>query len=318
MWGELPKLFGKAFAIGFFLPSAATLLAFLGVFLAFGDYGVTTQLANKVTSEWIGATISIFILWMGGVTLMALNRPIIRFFEGDYRFNPLRFLLFSKTRRFARIDKEILDLRRERDAAALNGTAWPSDRAARYGKLMEEYSEYPNALAHILPTKFGNAIRSFEVYSRIIYGLEAIDGWPRLLAVIPADYRQAIDDAKAQVDFWVNIWLGSLLVAVLYGALSGTKGTVPMLWIPVVALVIAFGAARGARALVGEWGALVMSAFDLFRGDLCKKMGLKMPPTIGEEREMWTLMSQVMGYRSREVADRLSRFRDAGGGPASR
>jgi hypothetical protein len=63
-----------------------------------------------------------------------------------------------------------------------------------------------------LPTRFGNAIRSFEVYSRIIYGLEAIDGWPRLLAVIPADYRQAIDDAKAQVDFWVNIWMGSLLI----------------------------------------------------------------------------------------------------------
>jgi hypothetical protein len=58
------------------------------------------------------------------------------------------------------------------------------------------------------------------------------------------------------------------------------------------------------------WGALVMSAFDLYRGDLCKKLGLKMPPTISEEREMWTLMSQVMGYRSKEVADRVSRFRE--------
>jgi hypothetical protein len=87
----------------------------------------------------------------------------------------------------------------------------------------------------------------------------------------------------------------------------------PRPWILAVALVIAVGAARGARALVGEWGTLVMSAFDLFRGDLCKKLGLKMPPTTSKEREMWTLMSQVMGYRSREVADQLSRFREGGG-----
>jgi hypothetical protein len=53
-----------------------------------------------------------------------------------------------------------------------------------------------------------------------------------------------------------------------------------------------------------------MSAFDLYRVDWGKKLGLKMPPTISEEREMWTLMSQVMGYRSKEVADRVSRFRE--------
>jgi hypothetical protein len=161
---------------------------------------------------------------------------------------------------------------------------------------------------------------TLSVASRFIRGLSTdskrlTDG-PDYLPVIPADYRQAIDDAKASVDFWVNIWMGSLLAAVLYAALSVTEDMAPRPWIPAVALVIALGAAHGARALVGEWGALVMSAFDLFRSDLCKKLGLKMPPTIGEEREMWTLMSQLMGYRSREAADRLSRFREGGGGPA--
>jgi hypothetical protein len=318
MWGELPKLLGKAFAIGFFLPSAAILLSFAGVASTFGYYRVVTRFFKVSTTDWIGVTLAVFVLWMGGVLLMALNRPIIRFFEGYNARNPLRLLLKARQRRFATLDRTITALRDERSAAELNGTGWPAESAARYGRLMQESIAYPDRTDFVLPTRFGNAIRSFEVYSRAIYGLDAIYAWPRLLAVIPADYRQAIDDAKAQVDFWVNIWLGGLLVAILYGALCIASWDGPRPWIPVIALLVAFFAAGGARALVGEWGALVMSAFDLFRGELCRKLGLKMPATIAEEREMWVLVSQMTGFRSRDVADRLSRFRDPGGGAAPR
>jgi hypothetical protein len=41
-----------------------------------------------------------------------------------------------------------------------------------------------------------------------------------------------------------------------------------------------------------------------------------MPATIGEEREMWTLVSQMTGFRNREVGDRLAPFRDGGGTPS--
>jgi hypothetical protein len=316
MWGELPKLFGKAFAIGFFLPSAAIILSFLGVFATFGYYDAISQFLKSVTNDWIGATLSVFALWMGGVLLMALNRGIIRFFEGYNRFNPWRLLRRGKQRQFAQLDAAIDALRQERAEAELKGTRWSAASAARYRQLMAKYTDYPDSAESVLPTRFGNAIRSFEVYSRVIYGLEAIDAWPRLLAVITPDYRQAIDDAKAQMDFWVNIWAGTFLVILLYVVLALVTRGYPHPWIPLVAVVIALVAAGGARALVGEWGGLVMSAFDLFRGDLCKKLGLKMPATIGEEREMWTLLSQMMGYRNREVADRLSRFRDSGAPPS--
>ena len=166
-------------------------------------------------------------------------------------------------------------------------------------------------------TRFGNRLRAFEVYSRIVYGLESIEGWTRLIAVIPADYRQAIEDDKAQLDFWVNLWLGGLLTAALYVALYFWSGLSPERWIPVVALAVAFVAWRGALIAAGEWGNLVMSAFDLFRGDLCKKLGLKMPQTLREEREMWTLMSQTMVFHHKQAAERLSEFRDRGSSEAS-
>jgi hypothetical protein len=211
------------------------------------------------------------------------------------------------------LDTALDVLRRESETAETSRFDWPDHRSDLYSKLLNKYAQdYPDQIDDVLPTRFGNAIRAFEVYSGVIYGLEAIDGWPRLLAVIPADYRQMIEDAKAQVDFWVNLWAGSLVTAILYGVLFAVKGPGPRPWIAAAAVLVAVIAARGAHAVVGEWGALVMSAFDLFRGDLCKKLGLKMPPTIGEEREMWNLMSDLMGLRYRKAADRLSRFRDGG------
>jgi hypothetical protein len=309
MWSELPKFFGRSFAIGYFLPSTAILLVFSWIFFIFG-YGDEVRQFMSKNNEWVGVALSIFILWIGGIILMALNREIIRFFEGyGEGWNPLRVLVGRKRRSFAGLSSEIDKLRQERKAAS----NWPSERLALYGKKLREYAEnYPDNIDNVLPTCFGNQIRAFEVYPRVIYGLDAIPGWSRLLAVIPADYRQTIDDSKAQVDFWVNVLLGSWLTLFLYGALAFVHRVAPQPWLPAVALIVAWFGSYGARQAAGEWGSLVMSAFDLFRADLCKKLGLKMPASIHEEREMWVLMSRVMIYRSKEASDRLSRFRDTG------
>ena len=53
----------------------------------------------------------------------------------------------------------------------------------------------------------------FEVYPRVMYGLESIEGWDRILAVVPKDYRTLMDSAKAQTDFWINIvFLGNIFI----------------------------------------------------------------------------------------------------------
>ena len=72
-------------------------------------------------------------------------------------------------------------------------------------------TQYPDDEFWLLPTSFGNSIRAFEVYSRIMYGIDAIEGWSRLLAVIPTEYLEKINDSKANVAFWVNnLFLGGL------------------------------------------------------------------------------------------------------------
>jgi hypothetical protein len=47
-----------------------------------------------------------------------------------------------------------------------------------------------------------------------MYGMDAVYGWNRLQAVIPTVYRDLVNDAKAQVDFWVNLWILSSIFLV--------------------------------------------------------------------------------------------------------
>jgi hypothetical protein len=248
---------------------------------------------------------------MGAVTLMALNRPFIRFLEGYGALNPLRILLRRKRRVFDQLASANARLRKDWDEADLVRTPFPHDRQRLYVKLITRAVEkFPDSRDYVLPTAFGNAIRAFEVYPRVIYGLEGIHGWYRLTAVIPADYRQGFEDAKAQVDFWVNLWISGLIATVLYGIFCSISWTTPYRWIPVATLVIAFVSARGAFMATTEWGMLFMSAFDLYRGELCKKLGLRMPRSVQDERVMWLAFSQMVVYRSKEATDRLSRYRD--------
>jgi hypothetical protein len=312
MLGELPKLFGKAFAIGFFLPAAAFMLAVLGLSAEFGYSAAVIPSLHQ--TDTLGAAVSIFVIWMGGVTLMALNRPIIRFFEGYGEFkNPLRLFIGTKRQKFDQIIKKRDELEREFIMANLAHARFPSDKANLYRRMLLRLArEYPDRRDLVLPTDFGNRLRAFEVYSRVVYGLEGIDGWTRLIAVIPTDYRQAIEDSKAKMDFWVNLWAGGWVLVALYCAFGSLQGVMRDLWIPFLAAGVAYLTGRGALMATGEYGVLVMSAFDLFRGDLCKKLGLEMPSTIEEEREMWTALSQTMVYRSGDAAQRLSRFRQRG------
>ena len=94
-----------------------------------------------------------------------------------------------------------------------------------------------------------------------------------------------------------------------YATLAVTQKATPAPWIPIAAVSIALVPARSAQPAARAWGMLVMSAFDLFRGDLCYKLGLKLPRSVEKEREMWLLFSQAMVYRSTNAAGRLTIFR---------
>jgi hypothetical protein len=308
MFGELPKLFGKSFAIGFLLPATVLGTILLGIFAEFGYSTVILPLLKD--KDTFGIAVTLVVIWLLGIALMALNVPIYRLLEGYYDWNPVRWRLADQQRVFDELSRKVETSREAREEARQQRQPVnPAIQADLRMSLEQQAQTFPDRRDWVLPTKFGNRIRAFEVYSRVIYGLEAIEGWPRLLAVIPADYRQAIDEAKAQTDFWVNLWLSGMLGVVVYIALAASNRVLPATWVPIACLIGALVAANFATATVRDWGMLVMSAFDLFRGDLAKKLGLTLPSSFEEERQMWVFVSQVMEFRSKEVTDLLARYR---------
>jgi hypothetical protein len=64
-----------------------------------------------------------------------------------------------------------------------------------------------------------------------------------------------------------------------------------------VALVLSWVFAELARAASVEWGEYIKSAFDLYRGELAKQLGLASDATLASEREMWKGLSVAMIYR---------------------
>ena len=173
--------------------------------------------------------------------------------------------------------------------------------------------EFPDKEEYLLPTPFGNVLRSFEIYPRVMYGLDSIDAWGRLLSVIPKDYLELIDAAKSQVDFWVNIGVAFTLLLVEYEVLAMATGTPINIWIILTLIALGSIAPMRATSSAREWGDLVKSAFDVYRFKLLESLGTDTPKNREEEKVLWGKYSQAIIFR---LPDSLPPLKKAANNPA--
>jgi hypothetical protein len=306
MMGELPKLFGKNFVIGYFLPSSALATTTWGILAAF-------EYMNRLTA-WlkhdllIGASLFLFLVWIGAIVLMGLNGVLLGVLQGYGTFNPAKLM----QRRYERLFRDIIPVLKsqaEVDEARAKQHVDPEVPADHAGNMQRAVRDFPDKLEFVLPTRAGNKIRASQVYSRVVYGLDAIPAWTRLQAVIPATYQALIDDAKAQLDFFVNIMYGAALSLVLYVALAVGNNALPAWWIIFVCTYTIFVSYSCIVNAAEHWGEYVKSAFDLYRGELARQLGLELPRSIQAERVMWQTLSRMMIYRSSARCDELMRFK---------
>lgn len=307
MPGELAKLFGRAFAIGFLLPAIALALIIFELLYEFRLAGSLVALVKE--KETLAAVLALLSIWFGATTLLAINRPITRLLAGYGAFNPIRF-------RIGNLRKTHRSLRERVSAGppSFDGQTIEEAEAGRkkyFDECLRLLRDYPDEELWILPTRFGNTLRAYEVYSRVVYGIEYTYVWSRLVAVIPSEYRDLIDNEKSQMDFWINVWFGSCFAAVIYLIMAAGTGLLPIPWFPLVAITVAVAAAAGARSAARSWGMFVMGSFDLYRGDLCRKLGLQLPDSVEKERQLWYSINQLWLYRSPQFHERLVEFRVA-------
>lgn len=291
MFSELPKLLGRDFAIGFFLPAALFVAACLGLDRAFPS---AFPRLDGVQTDVLGAAALLFATWMWAVLLLALNRSLQRLLEGYGTLNPLRLLAPLEARRLARLTARIerLDRAIQKDPAAAR--ALNAERGALMRRRVKEFPEE----RHLLPTRFGNILRAFETYPRVMYGLDDIPGWLRLLAVIPRDYRGLVNDAKSMTDFWMNLHVQSFVLMIAYAVAAAVARTIAVPWFPLLCVATGWMALRRARVAALEWGEMVKAAYDVFLPQLRVAMQYPSPAAPAAEEELWTRFSRAVIYRN--------------------
>jgi hypothetical protein len=308
--GELPKIFGKEFLVGYFLPAVILVVAAaislesagaLPVFRFFTKAFVEAD--EKRIAVHLG--VALVIIWMIATFLLVTNFKIIRALEGYGTLNPARLLTRRTLRVFNKLHRQISRIDAQKPLS--------DDQLSLRRRLrMRLANEFPESKQLILPTRFGNIVRAFERYPQIIYNIDAIRSWTRLQAVLPDPYKSSLDAAKAILDFYINLWFGSVLITIsaLIGIFSSSGGSSrAMFLIAFLGSLSAILVAKSAQSAAAQWGELVKGAFDLYRGELCRQLGFELPRSIERERQMWAPICRTMIYRQSRYANEFTVFR---------
>lgn len=303
--------FSKSLILGTFLPVVVFVILGL-VFVApllppdLAALGRLRAIDNLDAGKLVAITLAAVVL--SGL-LYNLNIPIMRLYEGY----PWAGSLLG--RRLTRRQQATFDALRAREEgmrvlrdelAAGPDAALAAEFGARQIRLEQRLkSEFPGNRTSVLPTRFGNVIRSFEDYPRRQYGISAITVWPRLIAKIDKEYAAAVDDSKTSLDFMMN---GSALAGVFAAALLalGLVHRAPLAdrgrlaaWLAQVAAsaVLSYLMYVGATNRAAAYGSKIKSAFDLYRWALLKQLGYQYAPsTVEDERALWENISRFMIY----------------------
>ena len=329
---------GRALLVGWFLPSLINLLIFgfvvvpeVSGFQALARSGQGGQAARAALFALVGTAVL-------GLALAALQTPLYRILEG-YLGWPERLFQASRRRQLAhkhllrnRLDAASLVLREETgalpdaDARVLAAfrthpvTGRFTSVDARKGPvwlslLDERLHRYPAADSQVTATRLGNAIRRFEEYGFDRFRLDSQVLWHELSAVVPDPVRKQAEEARTNVDFFVCLLYGHLLVAVAACAELGFGHPARPQLVVTAILVLPVLAATWYRVAVvatDDWAGAVRALVNLGRQPLAASIGLALPRSLDHERTMWARFGKLAAGPFRpEMSAGLSEFRRA-------
>lgn len=333
MLATLPKLADRNFIIGFLLP---ILLGALATLFLFRDTDAAQSILVAVLRDTTLSDLTLIAVavWTGATLLALLNYHFYRILEGYA--GPLKQEM-GRQCRLTEHTAELAFLRQEPPE-----TASAAVRSAYYDRRAAFNLRFPRREDLVLPTRFGNVIRAFESYPERVYGADSIPIWPRLQAVLPKDFAGMIADARAQVDFFVNLVVLGLLIGVVaivrllinqyfvqycarpdgtgfaYCALHGWNDA-RFRWDLLVWSSASFAVARTCYKLAVDraiaWGIYVRSAFDLYLPVLASQLGYDVPLTNEGRIRFWRAVNSLFLYGAPINDQTWPRRRGAAPGP---
>lgn len=206
---------GSNFLTAAFIPALWFVVLVELLFSSLDLAGSATWLALPVTLE--GSLITLVFTLVIGFTLMSLNTFLYKLLEGYYvleRFTGLRRRHAMKLRK-----RKFEFALRDRYADYLIGPykeeQEPAAKARRYDQInqLRQSSrdlkasfkqDYPSRAEAVLPTRFGNILKSSEQYAGENYSIDSVVMWPRLIHVIDPEYYRKLDESNNNLAFIIN------------------------------------------------------------------------------------------------------------------
>ncbi|AXT85759.1 hypothetical protein C6I20_11550 [Aeromicrobium sp. A1-2] len=224
-----------------------------------------------------------------GLTLASVATPLYRVLEG--------YVLWPPRRAASMTEKHVLARRAAKEEVTKARGA--QGRLDLRGALaLERFRRYPDDEDQIAPTRLGNAIRRFEYYSYDRYQLSSQLLWNQLRATASESVVKDVDDARAGVDFFVCLLYvsGAASVSALLALLSPERQAASLILAFIIGAAVAVACYRLAVVATDAWSSAVRALVDTGRLPLAKGLGLRMPETLAQEREMWQHVGWFLGY----------------------
>jgi hypothetical protein len=328
---------GPLFIVSGFIPSLAFVVFSLFAFDPILPNAIQRRIgdvSNLLGTSGIVMFITAVIL---GFTLTVLNNFFIKIYEGYILLKRFPFLKRSEERRERKMRLRI---------HLIQKLLQPYQEAGRMGQpLARKLSSllrnqqiifndnFPTLQTELLPTPFGNKLKSAEFYPMDRYKINSVPMWPRLIYAIDPKFLDKITDTRNQLTFVVNCsflcagFAALSITASIYQGLMKklAQHSVPELlyFLPVdldpkiyhqrmliyiavaaVAMIFALVFYRASLVSVSEFGDMIRSAYDLFRFDLLEKLHYKLPEDSEKERNLWNRIEKFMliGYAWDEPA----------------
>ena len=160
-------------------------------------------------------------------------------------------------------------------------------------------SAYANSFPKniVMATRFGNALRAAEEYPYLRYGIDPITFWPRFYPLFSQEFSSTLASSRSTMEAMIVISTLGIVLSLLGGLCliviikAEFLHSLLVLW---SGLAIGWLGYKGAVASAEGYGIMISTAFDLYRDKLMAELGLKMPSSIEEEKQMWSELEKFI------------------------
>ncbi|MEV4833501.1 hypothetical protein AB0K05_03205 [Nonomuraea sp. NPDC049486] len=155
---------------------------------------------------------------------------------------------------------------------------------------------YPEDPSHVLATRLGNVLRAAEAYPIQRYGAGLVTLWPRLYHVLPREIQNDVENARATMEFLLVLSLWFCGFGVMNPFIAWFLDTsMPLaLGLLGVSLFFAYCAYVSAIPAAIEYGQYLKSAFEVYRFALLKRLRLRQPTSMADEKKQWADLQRLI------------------------